>query len=55
MTDIEREECIAAALAAMVNADTNEQRRLYWHSAVKLINERSPEQISRMEAERGLV
>lgn len=55
MTDIEREECIAAALAAMVNADTNEQRRLYWHSAVKLINERSPQRVAEMERERGLV
>ena len=55
MTDSEREECIEAALAAMVGADTKEQRRLYWTVAAQLINERSPAQIKHMELERGLV
>ena len=54
MTDMEREERIEAALAAMVNADTKEQRRLYWAAAAQLINERSQPQIERMELERGL-
>ena len=55
MTDIEREECIEAALAAMVTADSREMKRLYWASLAKLINERSPAQVKRMELERGLV
>ena len=54
MGDAEREECIEAALAAMVGADTKEQRRLYWTVAAQLINERSQSQIERMELERGL-
>ena len=54
MNDRQRERLIANCVVLMGNAKTREER-LYWASEqAKLIRERSPEQVARMEAAKGL-
>ncbi len=53
-SDAQLEQQIDAEIAAMCRATRQAEVREHWQRAVALINSRSPEQVRRMDVERGL-